>query len=432
MTALPIWDGDFDFGTNPAALNSYGAQGKPSGVVLSPCVDKGTTPDFPPFDYLASNTIANSTPQPNGGDPADDGPADFSRRSPCVYYTVTNPQGKVYTNNDPSGNKKWELFNIREGGAVLPDGIWRLDIIGMDMDNLSFFHFPACGITADGKPNCAPVYGSIGDFVWIDWNGNGVQDAGESGINGVTVKLLNSSGQVIATTTTANNPTTGAPGYYLFNNLAAGNYKVQFIAPNGYGFTLQYAQGTDATMSNNNDSNPAATGASVGTTDTITLGSAQNNLTIDAGLLRNLCGYIRTPGFWKNYSSHMTDATFMNLINHTQDFAYKLTLLQAVTILSQNSGTSTVYPGVNALDLKFLLASEINAVWNGNDNAPGLGGELGAGMYQGNTVNYWLHLAYVNGVLGKKFTPADHAYVVYLSGGGEGQSAIACKVRATQ
>src|SRR5581483_3685066 len=58
--------------------------------------------------------------------------------------------------------------------------------------------------------------GSVGDRVWLDTNGNGIQDAGETGINGVTVQLLNSSGTVIATTTTAGD------GNYTFSNLAAG------------------------------------------------------------------------------------------------------------------------------------------------------------------------------------------------------------------
>ena len=38
---------------------------------------------------------------------------------------------------------------------------------------------PACGLTA-----------SIGDKVWLDANGNGVQDSGEAGIGGVSVKLF--------------------------------------------------------------------------------------------------------------------------------------------------------------------------------------------------------------------------------------------------
>src|SRR5207248_3639333 len=43
----------------------------------------------------------------------------------------------------------------------------------------------------------------LGDFVWLDSNGNGRQDAGEPGINGVTVQLLDGAGNVLAATTTA-------------------------------------------------------------------------------------------------------------------------------------------------------------------------------------------------------------------------------------
>ena len=44
-------------------------------------------------------------------------------------------------------------------------------------------------------PNALPpVYGSIGNFVWHDVNGNGIQDPGETGINGVQVTLLRCDG----------------------------------------------------------------------------------------------------------------------------------------------------------------------------------------------------------------------------------------------
>src|SRR5262249_10276276 len=48
----------------------------------------------------------------------------------------------------------------------------------------------------------ATVLGSIGDFVWNDINHNGLQDAGEPGVQGVGVTLLDGSGNVLATTTT--------------------------------------------------------------------------------------------------------------------------------------------------------------------------------------------------------------------------------------
>ena len=44
----------------------------------------------------------------------------------------------------------------------------------------------------------------LGNYVWYDRNKNGLQDeAASDGINGITVNLLNGSGTVISTTTTA-------------------------------------------------------------------------------------------------------------------------------------------------------------------------------------------------------------------------------------
>ena len=37
--------------------------------------------------------------------------------------------------------------------------------------------------------------GALGDYVWHDLNANGVQDEGEPGINGVTVRLYDCAGQ---------------------------------------------------------------------------------------------------------------------------------------------------------------------------------------------------------------------------------------------
>ena len=82
---------------------------------------------------------------------------------------------------------------------------------------------------------------SVGDFVWLDGNGNGVQDSGEAGVNGVTVSLLNAAGTVIATQQTSGN------GGYLFTGLAPGTYSVQFALPAGYAFTGKDQGGNDAT-----------------------------------------------------------------------------------------------------------------------------------------------------------------------------------------
>lgn len=57
----------------------------------------------------------------------------------------------------------------------------------------------------------------IGDFIWNDLNANGLQDPGEPGINGVNIELRNTGNTIVATTTTANNPVSGEPGYYRFD-----------------------------------------------------------------------------------------------------------------------------------------------------------------------------------------------------------------------
>jgi hypothetical protein len=48
-------------------------------------------------------------------------------------------------------------------------------------------------VSLDAGIYCLPT-ASVGDRVWEDMNYNGIQDAGEAGVKGVTVKLLNSPG----------------------------------------------------------------------------------------------------------------------------------------------------------------------------------------------------------------------------------------------
>jgi LPXTG-motif cell wall-anchored protein len=63
---------------------------------------------------------------------------------------------------------------------------------------------------------------TIGDTVWSDENENGVQDNGEKGIAGATVRLTLPDATTVQTNTNAN-------GLYLFSALDAGEYKVELI-----------------------------------------------------------------------------------------------------------------------------------------------------------------------------------------------------------
>ncbi len=113
---------------------------------------------------------------------------------------------------------------------------------------------------------------SLGDFVWNDLNGDGIQDAGEPGVSNVTVTLYDASSNVVGTTTTDSN------GLYLFTNLVPGTYFVGFTPPAGFVFTQQ-DQGGDDTL--DSDVNP-----STGFTIPTTLVSGENDLTWDAGLVK--------------------------------------------------------------------------------------------------------------------------------------------------
>ncbi|MGG9972479.1 SdrD B-like domain-containing protein, partial [Ferruginibacter sp. SUN002] len=109
-------------------------------------------------------------------------------------------------------------------------------------------------------------YGTIGDLVWDDQNGNAIQDPGEPGISGVSVTLTRQNGTTV-------NATTDASGKYTFTNVKHGTYSISFTTPSGYVATTANVGSDDA-----KDSDPIG-----GTVSGIVLTSGQNNLTIDAG-----------------------------------------------------------------------------------------------------------------------------------------------------
>ncbi len=122
------------------------------------------------------------------------------------------------------------------------------------------------------EPNVRNSKGSIGDRVWNDINSNGIQDAGEPGVVGVTVTLYAGDGTTVIATTT-----TDGFGNYIFTKLDAGNYVVGFSGlPSGYVFGVPNA-GTDREK----DSDPNTV---TGKTPVILLASGEVNLSIDAGV----------------------------------------------------------------------------------------------------------------------------------------------------
>ncbi len=63
---------------------------------------------------------------------------------------------------------------------------------------------------------------------WLDLNANGGFDEGEQGLQGVTVRLYDGGGELLAATTTASD------GTYEFRELRGGAYRVEEVVPEGY------------------------------------------------------------------------------------------------------------------------------------------------------------------------------------------------------
>ncbi|MCB9020073.1 MAG: hypothetical protein H6546_07065 [Chitinophagales bacterium] len=90
---------------------------------------------------------------------------------------------------------------------------------------------------------------SLGDTVWFDSDGDGIQDANEDGVAGVTVTLWSVGGDGMVgggDDSQITSQLTDMNGYYLFDGLDAGTYYVMVLLPDGYSFTTQDATGDGA------------------------------------------------------------------------------------------------------------------------------------------------------------------------------------------
>ena len=125
-------------------------------------------------------------------------------------------------------------------------------------------------------PTNTPVAGGtaiIGDRVWNDVNGNGVQDIGERGVSGVTVQVLaGCTGTTDVVTKLTNNS-----GDYIIGSLPAGQYRIKVTLPAGFtSFSPK-----DIILDDDYDSDVNPDGIS----DCFTLTNGQEKYTLDAGLV---------------------------------------------------------------------------------------------------------------------------------------------------
>lgn len=149
-----------------------------------------------------------------------------------LVVTLRNSGGVVVGTQNTDASGFYAFTAIPAGSysvAVTPAAYWgpTYDIDGVGTANTCSLAVAA----GENRTNVnfgylfAPPPGSIGDRVWHDLDGDGVEESGEPGLAGVTVQLRDSVGTVIASIAT------DAGGYYGFTDVGAGDYSVTILAP---------------------------------------------------------------------------------------------------------------------------------------------------------------------------------------------------------
>ncbi|MBC8375128.1 MAG: choice-of-anchor D domain-containing protein [FCB group bacterium] len=160
---------------------------------------------------------------------------DYNNSINSLYYGAawTADDGYIFTTNSQSG----KMYKIDPSGLSIYVGQGEADLNKSD------------GASCPLVPAPLPSTGSIGDFVWVDDDADGIQDANEPGMAGVTVDLYSIDNTLLASTITDQN------GDYSFINLDPSEYYLQFSnPPAGYMLTSQNQGGDDVS-----DSDPDAT-----------------------------------------------------------------------------------------------------------------------------------------------------------------------------
>ena len=144
-----------------------------------------------------------------------------------VATTVTDAAGNyTFTDLGP------DTYTV----SVVPAGLGAVNIPTFDRDGIASANVATVALAADQVVTDADFgyrqanQASIGDRVWNDVNGDGIQDVGETGLSGVTVELRDAGNVLVATAVT------DANGYYSFTGLSAGTYTVN-VVPAGLGGT---------------------------------------------------------------------------------------------------------------------------------------------------------------------------------------------------
>jgi large repetitive protein len=300
-----------DKGTDDSKDSDAGTDGFSPKVTLDPS-STGLTKDNPTIDaglipsYGSIGDFVWKDENKNGiQDPTEKGVANISvelyktdangtPQGAAIKTKLTDATGKYLFDSLASGNYKVKFIPTSfpaDCSLTTPNaGTDDAKDSDITLDGFS----PVIPINAKGtglaKDNptidagLVPAFGSIGDYVWKDTNKNGLQDATEIGVKGVTVELYKTDVNGNVTGGAIKTKVTDATGKYSFDSLASGNYKVRFVTssfPTDCSLTTPNAGTDDAKDS---DASPDGFSPMI-PIDAKGSGIAKDNPTVDAGLV---------------------------------------------------------------------------------------------------------------------------------------------------
>lgn len=174
----------------------------------------------------------------------------FSSLPDGSYYVVfTAPAGMIFTLADQGGD------DAADSDADANGRTQKITLAGVDNPDVD------CGLLEPA---------SVGDLVFVDADGDGIQDAGEAGRAGVKVRLYTAAPALVG------EATTGAAGEYSFTGLTAGDYFIELVPPAGFAVS-PLDQGTDDER--DSDIDPVTLRSAA-----FTLAPGEDNTSVDAGV----------------------------------------------------------------------------------------------------------------------------------------------------
>jgi uncharacterized repeat protein (TIGR01451 family) len=227
--------------------------------------------------------------------------------SPTITIDSSNSAQPLFTigQSVKPGKKLLITFNALIGPSVQPGTYW--NSFQLEFEGKVVPPIPEAPVEVGGA--------RIGDTVFLDWDGDGTQDAGEPGMQGVTVTLFRDADGNGSFETLIGTRVTDGGGVYLFTGLAAGSYQVSVPAAGSGGVPSGYALTADPN------------GAPISSSFNTTLVANQSFLTADFGYRPSGAGSIgdmvfedlNKNGIWNAGEPGIANVSVQLYVDHNND-----------------------------------------------------------------------------------------------------------------